>query len=266
MKTLRRLALPVAAILSATSPAAAQDTGTGSMEQAMDQTMAQLGEMFPVVPLTAEEQARLPAARGVVERIMPPGTMGEIMGSMFDNIMGPMTRMATQSATTALVQTLGIEPAAAMSEEQAAAALGLIDPAWKERREREAEIMPQVMTRVMTDMEPTMRAAMSELYAVYFDVEELADIDAFFATPSGASYARKSFRMSSDPRMMGAMMKEMPAMMGAFMAMGEEIERASADLPQKRSWADLDAAQRARLSELTGYDSEDLQYLLSEGD
>lgn len=111
-----------------------------------------------------------------------------------------------------------------------------------------------------------MRSAMSELYAVYFDAGELADIDAFFSTPSGASYARQSFRMSSDPRMVGAMMQEMPTMMGAFMEMGEEMKQATANLPQKRSWADLDASQRARLSELTGYAEEDLEYLLSEGE
>ena len=265
MKTLRRLALPLAAILSATAPAAAQEADTEPMEQAMDQTMAQLGEMFPVVPLTADEQARLAVARGVVERIMPPGTMGELMGSMFDNMLGPMTKLAGDNPNAAFLSKTGIDAAAqGMTETQTSEALALLDHVWKERIEREAKIMPRMMTRLMTDLEPAMRTAMSELYAVYFDERELADIDAFFSTESGATYARESFRMSSDPRLMGAMMEQMPVMMTALMGMAGEMEQATADLPPVRHFKDLDAGQRTRLSELTGLPSQELEIILSE--
>ena len=265
MKSVRALVLPLAALLFAASPAAAQETDTETMEQAMDQTMAQLGEMFPVVPLTAEEQARLPMAQAIVARIMPEGTMGELMGSMFDNIMGPMTKLAGDDPVAAFMSTTGIDAAEqGMSETQASEALALLDPAWKVRIERQAEIMPRMMTRLMTDMEPAMRTAMSELYAVYFDERELADIGAFFATESGATYARQGFRMSSDPRLMGAMMEQMPAMMTAFMGMAGELEQATADLPSVRLWKDLDDGERVRLSELTGLAPHILEFVLSE--
>ena len=266
MKVFRMVGLSLAAILAAAGPASAQDA-TQMDPQAMDQAMAQMGEMFPVVPLTADEQQRLPAARAIVGRIMPEGTMGELMGSMFENIMGPMTQIATTDPKGAFLAVTGIEATSQnMTDEQVIEALTLLDPAWRERREAEAEIMPQVMTRLMTDMEPAMRAAMSEMYAVYFDETELADIDAFFATPSGATYARESFRMSSDPRMIGTMMQQMPTMMSGFMEMGEQMQQATAHLPQKRSWDTLDANDRARLSQLTGIDPEELSLMLSATD
>lgn len=146
MKFVRNLALPLAAIVALASPAAAQDAAS----EEMDQVMAQMGEMFPVVPLTAEEQSRLPAAQAIVARIMPDGTMGELMGSMFENFMGPMTKIATDNPSAAFAEILGFDPSEeGLSEEQAAEALALVDPAWRERREREAEIMPEIMTRVM---------------------------------------------------------------------------------------------------------------------
>ena len=108
------------------------------------------------------------------------------------------------------------------------------------------------VSRMMTAMEPVMREAMSQLYAINFDTGELADIDAFFSTESGAAYARKSFTMASDPRMTAMMMQAMPGMMGSFAEIEADMAGAVADLPPVRTYADLDAAQRARLAELTG--------------
>ncbi len=49
-----------------------------------------------------------------------------------------------------------------------------------------------------------------------FDGTELNDIEAFFLTPSGSSFARdKSFAMSSDPRIIGASMDSHAADYGA---------------------------------------------------
>ena len=108
------------------------------------------------------------------------------------------------------------------------------------------------MGKMMTATEPVMREAMSQLYAINFDTRELADIDAFFSTESGAAYARKSFTMASDPRMTGAMMQAMPEMMGSFAEIEADMAAAVADLPPVRTYADLDAAQRARLAERSG--------------
>ena len=122
-----------------------------------------------------------------------------------------------------------------------------------------ASTMPALMKDMMQVMEPPMRKAMSEAYAVYFNEQELNDIDAFFSTESGLAFARKSFTMASDPRIIGASMEAMPAMMESLGSLETKMEEATADLPAKRSFAELSAEERARIAEITGASVEDIQ-------
>lgn len=230
---------------------ATQDAGeVDPMQEAMDQ----LSAMFPVEPLTAEQQARLPQATRIITRMIPDGTMGEMMGTMFDKLLGPLMAATDAPAFPVVEKGIGISPAdVGLSQEQAAEIAALLDPAYAERHKREMAVMPAMMRDMMTVMEPSMRKAMSELYAVNFSQKELDDIETFFQTDSGTAYARKSFAMSSDPRIVGATMESMPQLMGAFAEMEKKIAAASADLPPKRSFGDLSAAEKAKIAKLTGY-------------
>lgn len=266
----------LAALTLASAPLAAQASdeqvdlaadATVAEDDEMQQTMAMLGSMFPVEPLTAEQNVRLPQARRIIDRMIPEGALGEMMGSMFDKMLGPI--MAAADAPAARVVAEGIGAGAEtldLSPEQAAEVAALFDPVYAERHERESALLPGLMRDMMTVMEPTMRKAMSELYAINFSQRELDDIEAFFQTESGTSYARKSFTMSSDPRIISATMEAMPQMMGAFASMEEKIAQASADLPAKRSFADLSAAEQARVAELTGYSADAIEAMLAGSD
>jgi hypothetical protein len=243
-------------IAAAGALALACATPVAAQEGAEDEDMfAAMMSMFAPEPLTAEQQARLPAAEAIVAKIVPPGTMGEIMSSMMGGMLGPIMDMALQPSSAEAAKQLGLESEALeLDSEQSAEVLALLDPVWRERQERTLAATQSAVGRMMTAIEPAMRDAMSQLYAINFDGRELADIDAFFSTDSGAAFARKSFTMASDPRMMGAMMQSMPQMMGSFAEMEADMAAAVADLPPARTFADLDAAQLARLAELTGLD------------
>jgi len=52
----------------------ASDAGT-SEEDEMAAAMAMLSGMFPVEPLTEDQEARVPLARGIVAKMIPEGTM-----------------------------------------------------------------------------------------------------------------------------------------------------------------------------------------------
>ena len=88
---------------------------------------------------------------------------------------------------------------------------------------------------------------------------ELDDIDAFFSTESGLSYARKSFAMSSDPRIIAASMESLPTIMGSLGEFETDLAAAAADLPEPRTFAELSAEERARLAELLGWSVEELE-------
>lgn len=231
----------------------------------MDQAMAMLGAMFPVEPLTAEQEARLPQATRIIARMIPDGTMGEMMGSMFDKMLGPIMAATDAPAAATVQKGIGVSPAMiGLSDEQTAEIAALLDPAYAERHSRELAIMPALMRDMMTVMEPTMRKAMSELYSIHFSQKELDDIEAFFQTETGTAYARKSFAMSSDPRVLGATMESLPQLMGTFADMEQKMAAASADLPPKRSFEDLSRAEQSQVAKLTGYSVAEIRKQLAE--
>lgn len=282
---IRRILIPaasLAALALAAQPLAAQDMADdmaatqsdGESEGAeggagagdpMAEAMGMLGAMFPAEPLTAEQEARLPQATRIITSMIPEGTLGEMMGGMFDKLMNPMLAAFDAPANATVQKGIGVSPAAAgLTEEQTAEIAALLDPAYAERHAREMSVMPTMMREMMTVIEPTMRKAMSELYAINFTQKELDDIEAFFQTDSGTAYARKSFTMSSDPRIISASMEAMPQMMGAFADIEKKIAAASADLPPKRRFEELSEADKAKIAKLTGYSIEEIEGLLAE--
>jgi Uncharacterized protein conserved in bacteria (DUF2059) len=274
---IRRLfitAVSLSALALAPQPLAAQDEGAeadaseaAAAGDPMADAMGMLGAMFPAEPLTTEQEARLPQANRIITRMIPEGTLGEMMGGMFDKIMGPMTAALDAPANATVQKGIGVSPASiGLSDEQAAEIAALLDPAYAERHKREMAVMPTMMRDMMTVMEPTMRKAMSELYAIHFSQKELDDIETFFLTDSGAAYARKSFTMSSDPRIISASMESLPQMMEAFGDFEKKITAASADLPPKRSFADLPDAQKAKIAEMTGLSIAEIEEMLAENE
>ncbi|OYU19303.1 MAG: hypothetical protein CFE34_06170 [Rhodobacteraceae bacterium PARR1] len=254
LATLSLVPQPLAAQAEADPHSATGHSETGAAE--VDQTMAMLGKMFPAEPLTIEQEVRLPQAQRIITRMIPEGTLGEMMGGMLDKMLGPIMAASDAPANAVVFKGIGISPATlGLSDEQTAEIAVLLDPAYAERHSRELAVMPGVMREMMTAMEPTMRKAMSELYAIHFSQKELDDIEAFFQTESGAAYARKSFTAS---------MESLPQLMGAFAGMEQKFAAASADLPPKRSFADLPGAEKAKIAKLTGYSIAEIEAMLAE--
>lgn len=250
-----------AAALSLTSmpaPALAQDEGVKNTapsrkEPSEADVAAMMRAMFPVEPLTAEQQARVPQAQAVIDKMMPPGTLQQVAGGMFDKMMNPLMAMAATADSSAVASELAIEDEDfAIDDADAVRVAEILDPVREERIRVVTEATQRAMGTAMTAMEPAMRKGMAEAYAATFTTGELTAIDAFFTTPEGASFARKSYSLASDPRIMGAAMEGLPAMMGQMKAMEADMQAADAKLPRRRTYADLSAAERTELAKLTG--------------
>ena len=228
--------------------------------------MGALGGLFPVEPLTAEQQARLPAATALIDKIIPTGTMGELMSGVFDGMLGPLMALKQADNSPPLAELLGLPEyrLATLDAEAKARAAAMLDPDWQERKDRMAEAMPQALAVMMTAMEPSLKSAMSEMYAVSFDDAELRDIDAFFSTASGAAYARKSFSMASDPRYVGAIMQALPAALAGIGDMQAQLEAATADLAEERGFYDLEPAEQDKLASLLGMSRAELEAGIAE--
>ncbi|MFC3099758.1 DUF2059 domain-containing protein [Altererythrobacter lauratis] len=227
-----------------------------------------LAQAMEAEPLTPEQQERLPAAEALLDAMLPPGSLGPLMGGGFNQMLLPIRQDQPRDAAAYVRERLGMGSAGLeLDEAQAERAASLLDPVWRERQAREAEIYPRLMSRAGAALEAPLRRAMAELYAINFTSAELADIAAFFATPSGAAYARRSLSLSSDPRLAMAAMSAMPAMMQAFAEVEAEIAAVAADLPPERRYSELGDADRKRLAQLVGMSREELdaQMLFLEG-
>lgn len=235
-------------------PALAQNDAAGA------DAFAALAGAFEVEPLTAEQEARLPLARQLVDRVLPEGTMGEMMGSMFEGMLGPLAELAQEDVSGALQTALGYSGTDLGIDEAAAAqALAIVDPGWRERQAATTAASQEMTRGMMARMEPVMRTVMAELYAIHFTEVQLRDIDAFFATETGAIYARESYRMASNPRIAAALFADPELMFGAIAEMGPAMEAALANVPVARAYGELSSEEVNRLSRLTGLSKPELQ-------
>lgn len=255
------LALGAGLALGIGSPALAQDQAEAATSQEeMDEAIAGLAGMFPRDPLTPEQEARLPAAKRIIELVIPEGTMAKMMGSMFDDMLAPMMQMGPPPSQTTVANGIGVPVTElALSDEQAADIASIFDTSWSERQDRQLAVFPELMGELMGSMEPGMREVMSELYAIKFDDGELAAIEGFFLTDAGSKYASESFAMASDPRIMSASMEALPAVMGAFGDMEARMNEAVADLPAVRNYDELTAQERIAITKATGLSEKDIR-------
>lgn len=267
---MRKIAVLLAATTAFCAPAslAAQDAAPpmdasapadDSAEPSEDATtMAALAGMMGAVaevePLTAEQQARLPLAEQIIAKIWPVGATAELSQSMFGGMLGGFGEMLPSGPKPALAESLGLGPIDLqdLSDAEAAEALSLLDPVWKDRDGAVKGMVTDLMGEILNMVEPPMRRAMTELYAIRFTGPELEAIDAFFSTGTGSKYARESLTMASDPRLMAASMEAMPAMFAMIGQMEDRMKERTGNLPAPREFADLSPKERARVAKLTG--------------
>jgi hypothetical protein len=257
-----------AAALVCAVPAAAQEDPEHS-ESAMspgdlDEFAGIMAGLFQTEPLTEEQNARLPAAQAVVGEIMPDGFYGEMMAGMMDKMLRPMLTMFSQPEFVLGARlTVDAEAIEALEEAEQAELTAMLDPAYQARGDAMVAVLTSRMGGMFTAMEGPMREGLSKAYAVRFDDAQLADIAAFFATPTGGEYARESMALFADPQVMQASMQALPAMMSGFGDIESAMREAMAALPAERGYGDLTEAQRERMAELLDVDPAQLADLVN---
>ena len=258
--------------LAVSAPAMAQDIVMGEIEGevaiddaeadgAMDEAavLAMMSGLFQAEPLTAEQEARLPAATAIVATMMPEGFYGEIMRDMMEKTMRPMMAMFSEpDFLLASRLTLDEAALAELSDAEKQELLTMLDSAWDQRADTMVDALISNMGGAFAAVEPPVRAGLAKAYAVRFDEAQLADISTFFATPTGGEFARQSMALFADPQVMGATMEAMPEMIGSFTEMETAMEDALESLPAERDYADLSMAQRARMADLLGVEPDAL--------
>ncbi|MEG8219797.1 DUF2059 domain-containing protein [Sphingomonas sp. HH69] len=223
--------------------------------------LANAQERAVASPVASTDPARVSAARPVVAKLFPVGTyrrmMGKSMSQMMDGMMGSMMKMPINQIagmSGVSVDTLSNLPEASLKEVSA-----IVDPHFRERTKLGMDAMMAAMADLMDGFEPNVRDAMTRAYARKFDERQLAEINAFFATPTGNDFAEAYMSLFMDPEIMGEMQALMPQMMKQMPDLAERAKKATDSLPPPRKIADLSQAEKDKLARLLGVKASELQ-------
>lgn len=241
----------IAVLLGA--PAAAQDEQPALPPEAAREWTRKL---FPTDPLTPEEEARLPAAQVLTDLILPPGTYGAKMAKSLQTTMQPLLRLATLSSvdTTFVAEQLGLpeEQWTAVPRRTKLDLARMLDPAFGARARAGFAALSAAMEPALATIEPSMRQAITEIHAQRFTEAQMADIAAFFATPTGSIYAEEWLGAMMDPRMTAVSMEAMPRMFTFITQAQQQMEGAMEPFGERGRYADLPDAQRDEVAALLG--------------
>ena len=211
--------------LVASVPAAARDTTS---------TTNSIGQ------ITADP-ARLAAAEVTIDYLFPLGTYERMMKGTMDQMMDSIISQSFDRPMAETMKGYGVDDAAI--EEMGDASINDMmlewDPHFKERMQISTKVMTNEMVDLMTAMEPAIRGTLANIYARKFTADQLAEMNAFFATETGGAFARDYMMVFVDPEMMQSMMSFVPEMMQAMPAIMRKVEESTAHLPPVKTGPNL---------------------------
>lgn len=200
------------------------------------------------------DPARLQAATKSVEHIFPKGTYARMMDRTLNGIMKPLLASMDKISLRDLAAMTGADEARleAIGEAKVEEAMRILDPAYKERAAFGVPMMFKAMQGMIDEFEPVVKAGLARAYARRFDVQQLGELNTFFATPTGSAYAAESMLIYTDPEVMNTMQGMMPLMMKRMPKIVKQMEAATARFPKRRTMEELTLAERQTLNRLLG--------------
>ena len=205
---------------------------------------------------TAPDPAAVASATRIAGALLPDGTYRKMMSGTFDKMMSGMVDQVGNLPMREIVVAMGMpeDQVPNLAPDAMKQIMEITDPAFKQRMDIGMKAMMGSMVDMMSKYEPAVREGLSEAYARRFTPTQLADLERFFATPSGAAYAAESMLIYTDPAVINRMMAMMPEMMKEMPKMVGAMTEATKDLPKQRKYSDLTQAERDRIATLLGID------------
>jgi hypothetical protein len=244
--TMKKLLLSTGLALSVT-------LAVPAMAQVAPATAPVAGAAAPIDP------ARRAAAEAVVNKVFPAGTYRRMMEGTMTKMMSSMTDQMLDIPMADLARIGGISEAKLRSLKPATTrqVMKIIDPAFDQRMHATMDAMMPAMVGLMETMEPDIRAGVMDAYANHFTTAQLIELDRFFSTPTGSSYAGQSMLIMTDPAVIDRMGQMMPKMMAAMPEFMKKVKAATASIPPAPKADSLTAKQKADLAALLGPDAAD---------
>lgn len=224
--------LVLALVLAGPANAAAQPTENQLIQNELAQNELAQSETGASAPGPVDP-VRLAAARPVVEKLWPRGTyrrmMDGVMSGMMQQVMNQMFDMPARDFATA--GGASTESTDAIGDKTMGELISQADPHFRERTTIATDVMLKEMIPLIEKLEPAIRDALAVVYARKFSSAQLADLNGFFATPSGQAFAGEFMMTFVDPELTGQMQAFVPELIATMPAIMTKVAAATAHLP-----------------------------------
>jgi len=209
--------------------------------------------LFGNTDTTPIDPQRLILAKQTTAQIMPDGIYSKLMNGMFEKLLGAILAQPGGMSDLEISLISGVEIAeGGLDANKRKAITTLLDPNHGERAAAMQTSFKPLMDKIATTIEPPMREGLARAYARKFSVEQLTEMNGFFATPTGSLYASESFLLQADPEVMQATFSALPTLMAELTNPGNEYEAKLSAIPAARTLDDLSAKEKGSLAKLLG--------------
>ena len=171
----------------------------------------------------APDPIHLAAAERVALHIWPDGTWRRQMDGMMNGFFSTIMESLTDPSTDLAESLYGKDSKEARQAANPRAASNNNPLAGPEGMDRFMAAFINAIAPMMTEIEPEIRTGIAASAARRFSTEQLAELDGFFATPTGSAYAGQSMLMLTDPEVLQATMTMLPRMMESMPQIMEQV-------------------------------------------
>ena len=191
----------------------------------MTAVFAMFDKLFPAQP--DPDPARLALARTSAAAMWPNGAYGNMMTGMMGNMFDRVMQLKASDLPGGAMK----KDASAGEDPSLHTLATMKDPHFDERAAAMRQVVEEEAGQVSAIIDPRIRDGLARSMARRFDEHQLADINAFFATPSGHALASQYMQMWVDPDMMRSIFTTMPEMMKLMPSMMQKVKAASEKFP-----------------------------------
>jgi hypothetical protein len=156
----------------------------------------------------------------------PNGAYGNMMTGMMGNMFDRVMQLKQSDLPGPPKPSKAGSPELSLHDQAAAK-----DPYFDQRTAAIKQVVVEETGKISAIIDPRVRDGLARSMARRFDARQLAEINTFFATPSGHALATQYMQMWVDPDMLRALFGTMPEMMKLMPDMMQKVKVASEKFP-----------------------------------
>ena len=173
-------------------------------------------------PGPAPDPARLAAARGTFDVMWPKGALG----TMYMTLISGMIDHGLELHETDLAEITGKPSDPRVSTLTFRQMLTAKDGRFDQKLTTFRQILGKEIGKISDVIDPALREGMARSMARRFDARQIADVNAFLATPSGHAFGQQAMQLWMDPDVMRGMVAAMPELVKIGPDMAKDMQAA----------------------------------------